>query len=292
MFSLNRVQIIGYQTQPVVVRQTPSGASVTDLNVAVPYTFKNDQGERSEGKTFFTVTLWSGMADTASKYLRPGGQVYLSGRLQTDSWDDTQSGEKRSKTKMIATDMILLDPKDGPMEAPAGAAAVTQCLNRCEVIGNATKDPEIRTTPTGLKVLTIGVASNERWKDKNTHEDRERTEFHNVVVWGELAEAVAKAVKKGTKVFASGRIQNRSWETKDGQKRVTTELVAEQFLMLGVKSKGLENIIQTTTADRAAGDEAPRARAPRAEKTSQSVDDLEATALSYQPTVKVEDLPF
>lgn len=287
MFSLNRVQIIGYQTQPVTVRQTPSGTSVTDLNIAVPYTFKSEGGDRMEGKTFFTVTLWSGMADTASKYLRVGGQVYLSGRLQTDSWDDTQSGEKRSKTKMIATDMILLDPKDGAMEPPSGSGLVTQCLNRCEVIGNCTKDPEMRTTPSGQKVLTIGVATNERWKDRNSSEDRERTEFHNIVVWGDLAEAVSKSIKKGNKVYACGRVQNRSWETKDGQKRVTTELVADQISLLGVKSKGLKNVIQTD------GAAAPRERAPRQEKSApQNVEDLEATALSYEPTVKVEDLPF
>jgi single-strand DNA-binding protein len=287
MFSLNRIQLVGYQTQPVAVRQTPGGTSVTDLNIVVPYAFKNDAGNMIDGKAFFAVTLWGGMAETAGKFVRPGAQIYVSGRLQTDTWEDEKTGEKRARTKVIANDMILLEPKDGAISVPENAGAVTQCLNRCDVLGNVTRDPEIRTTPAGQKVLTIGVASNERWKDRNTNEDRERTEFHNVVIWGDLAETVGRTVRKGSKVYCSGRVQNRSWETKEGQKRVSTEIVADTALLLGVKSRGLENVIQMTGEA-----PAPRMQREKAAVATPSVDDLEATALSYQPSVKVEDLPF
>ncbi len=96
-----------------------------------------------------------------------------------------------------------------------------QCINRADVIGNVTKDPEIRTTTGGQQVLTLGVATNERWKDRATNQNRERSEFHNVVLWGAVAEQVSRTVKKSNRVFVSGRVQTRSWETKEGSKRDT-----------------------------------------------------------------------
>ncbi|MFH1670421.1 MAG: single-stranded DNA-binding protein, partial [Patescibacteria group bacterium] len=213
MFSLNRVHIIGYQTQPVEVRQTPGGSSVTDLNIVVPYQFKSDSDETLTGKGFHTVTLWGPMADIAGQYVRPGSQLSLAGRLQTDSWEDEKSGEKRSKTKIVALDMILLDPKDGQIPAPQGASAILSAVNRADIIGHITRDPELRTTTSGKQVLSIGVATNERWKDKSSGETKERAEFHNVVIWGELAEEISKTVHKGQRLFVSGRVQTRSWET-------------------------------------------------------------------------------
>src|SRR3989344_1792950 len=201
MLSFNRVHIIGYQTQPVQVRQTPSGTSVTDLNLVVPYKFKSDSGEMIDGKSFHAVTLWGPMAGIAEKYVRAGSQIFISGRLQTDSWDDEKTGEKRTKTKIVALDLILLDPKEGQLPAPAGAKEITNVLNRADVVGNVTRDPELRTTTSGHQVLTLGVATNDRWKDKGSGEERERAEYHNVVVWGDLAKEVAGAMKKGNRNF-------------------------------------------------------------------------------------------
>jgi single-strand DNA-binding protein len=284
MFSLNRVSLIGYQTQPVELRQTPSGTAVTDLNIVVPTSFTAGSGEQLTGKGFFTVTLWGPMAEVAAQYVRPGAQLYISGRLQTDSWDDQTSGEKRSKTKVVAQDMILLDPKDGQRPAPTGAE-LGRCLNHVEVVGNVTKDPEMRTTTSGQNVLTIGVASNERWKDRQSGEMKERTEFHNVVVWGALAQDVAKQVKKGGKVFVAGRVQTRSWETQSGAKRTTTEIVADQLSMLGVAHPVAQEAVSA------------RAAMPARERSQEEVPVAVAEAASipevqYQSDVKVEDLPF
>ncbi|MBM3227999.1 single-stranded DNA-binding protein [Candidatus Peribacteria bacterium] len=285
MFSLNRVSLIGYQTQPVELRQTPSGTAVTDLNIVVPTSFTTGSGEQLSGKGFFTVTLWGPMADVASQYVRPGAQLYISGRLQTDSWDDQTSGEKRSKTKVVAQEMILLDPKDGQRSAPAGAE-LGKCLNRAEVIGNVTKDPEMRTTTGGQNVLTIGVASNERWKDRQSGEMKERTEFHNVVLWGALAEDVAKHIKKGSKVYVAGRVQTRSWETQSGGKRTTTEIVADQMSMLGIAN----TVAAETVSTRAAMPSRERS----AEESPVAVTEPVAAIpeVQYQSDVKVEDLPF
>lgn len=285
MFSLNRVHIIGYQTQPVEVRQTPSGASVTDLNLVVPYSFTSESGELLRGKGFHTVTLWGPMADVAAQYMRAGSQVFVAGRLQTESWDDQQTGEKRSKTKVVALDLILLDPKDGQMPAPEGAPQVCNSVNHAEIVGNVTRDPEMRTTTNGQQVLTIGVATNERWKDKATGEDRDRTEFHNVVIWGALAEEVSRAVKKGNRVYVSGRVQTRSWETKEGSKRTTTEIIADNVHLLGISSReaadaverGAQSAKQQDSAPSYAGESEPVPAAPE---------------ISYTFEVKAEDLPF
>ena len=289
MFSLNRVHVIGYQTQPVELRQTPGGTSVVDLNIVAPYSFTSEAGETIQGKGFHVVTLWGPMAEVAGKYVRPGSHLFISGRLQTDSWEDEKSGEKRSKTKIVALDMIILDPKDGQRSMPQNAALLTQCLNEARVIGNVTRDPEMRTTTGGQKVLTLGVATNERWKDRATGEDKERTEFHNVVVWGQLAEQVSLHVKKGYRVAVGGRVQTRSWETKEGSKRTTTEIVADAVSLLGIKNPAIENNISNEPISARMGRSAPAGSSPRAESPAADVD---VPAVSYASEIKAEDLPF
>ncbi len=290
MFSLNRVEIIGYQTQPVLVRTTPGGTSVTDLNVVVPYSFQSGKGDMIQGKSFHTVTVWGSMADVAGQYVRPGSQLYLSGRLQTDSWDDEKTSEKKSKTKIVAMDLIMLDPKGGQSDAPAGASGLLNYLNRAEVIGNVTREPEMRTTTGGQNVLTIGVATNEKWKDKASGEMKERTEFHNIVVWGDLAKAVQSSVKKGQRVFAAGRVQTRTWETKEGQKRATTEIIADAVTLLGMRSAEAMSAVSSDTAR--AGASAP-ARTERSEHDEPvGVAAGSVPNIKYESEIKAEDLPF
>ncbi len=288
MFSLNRVHIIGYQTQPVSIRQTPSGSSVTDLNLVVPYQFKAESGEMLDGKGFHVITLWGPMAEVAGKYVRPGSHLFLSGRLQTDSWEDEKTGEKKSKTKIVALDMILLDPKEGQISVDA-PASVSQCVNRADVIGHVTRDPEMRTTTGGQQVLTLGVATNERWKDKASGQDKERTEFHNVVVWGALAQDVSKAIKKGNRVFVSGRVQTRSWETKEGSKRYTTEIIADAVSLLGLKNRAIEANIQTDSVafQRPSSSDASFDQSPASTGAG-----IESPAVAYASEIKPEDLPF
>ncbi len=293
MFSLNRVQIIGYQTQPVSVRQTPGGTSVTDLNLVVPTSFKTESGETLNGKSFHTVTVWGQLADLCGQFVRPGAQLFIAGRLQTDSWEDESTHEKRSKTKIIAGELILLDPKAGQLPEPQGAKLVNGACNRADIVGNVTKDPEMRTTTSGHKVLSLGVATNERWKDKASGEMKEKSEFHNVVVWGDLAEEVAKYVKKGNRAYVSGRVQTRSWETQAGAKRTTTEIIAESFNLLGARNHIADESMQSDSAVR----RAPAASASSADSASSFGSDpapsLAAVPdLQYASDIKVEDLPF
>ena len=107
-------------------------------------------------------------------------------------------------------------------------------LNRAQIVGNATRDPEMRYTPNGQAVCSFGVATNRRWRDKDGN-TQEQTEFHNVVAWGKLAELMSQLVHKGSKIYVEGRLQTRSWEGQDGGKRNRTEIVMNDFILLTPK---------------------------------------------------------
>ena len=106
-------------------------------------------------------------------------------------------------------------------------------INKVILVGNLGRDPEIRYTQSGTAVANFTLASSERWKDKNTGEMQDRTEWHRIVVWGKLAEICSQYLSKGRQVYIEGRLQTREWEDKDGNKRYTTEVVANEMKMLG-----------------------------------------------------------
>ncbi|MFY9462408.1 MAG: single-stranded DNA-binding protein [Candidatus Sungiibacteriota bacterium] len=109
-------------------------------------------------------------------------------------------------------------------------------FNKAFVLGNVTRDPELRHTPAGQSVTTFGVATNRVWKSPSG-EQKSQVEFHNIVAWGRLAEICSQYLKKGTLVFIEGRIQTRSWLDPAGTKKFRTEIVAETMQM-GPKREG------------------------------------------------------
>lgn len=100
-------------------------------------------------------------------------------------------------------------------------------LNKAFVIGNLTRDPELRAIPSGTQVATFSVATNRVWKDKNGAK-QESADFHNIVVFGRQAETAAQYLKKGSNVLVEGRMQTRSWDAQDGTKKYRTEIVADR----------------------------------------------------------------
>lgn len=113
-------------------------------------------------------------------------------------------------------------------------------LNKAQIIGNLTRDPELRQTKNNQSVCTVGVATNRSWTDSNG-ERHEEAEFHSVVCWGRLAEIVAEFLKKGSKVFFEGRLRTRNWEDEGGHKHYRTEIIAEDMIILGGKAAGNGN---------------------------------------------------
>ena len=110
-------------------------------------------------------------------------------------------------------------------------------INKAIIVGTLGKDPEIKYTAGGSAVANISVATNESWKDKNTGENVERTEWHRIVMFGKLAEIAGQYLKKGSQVYFEGKIQTRKWQDQQGQDRYSTEIVANEMQMLGGRAE-------------------------------------------------------
>lgn len=149
-------------------------------------------------------------------------------------------------------------------------------LNRVQLIGNVTRDPEMKQIPGGHTVTTFGIATNFTWND-TSGQRQEKVEFHNIVAWRKLGEICGTYLKKGTKVFLEGRLQTREWEAEDGAKRSRVEIVADNMIMLDKKG--------------ASGDMAgPVARTQRSVKEDKPSE--EAIPEVSEAEVTIDDLPF
>jgi single-strand DNA-binding protein len=146
-------------------------------------------------------------------------------------------------------------------------------LNKVQLIGNLTRDPELRYTPQGTPVCSFSVATNRSWAPTDGGERQEEVEFHNIVAWSKLAEICGEYLTKGKKVYLEGRLQTRSWDTPEGEKKYKTEVVAEDMIMLDSKGGRDE-----------AGESAP------SERSSSSRRPKDTTAVSQD--VSPDEIPF
>jgi single-strand DNA-binding protein len=106
-------------------------------------------------------------------------------------------------------------------------------VNKAIIVGHLGQDPEVKYMPSGSAVANVSIATTESWKDKNSGEKQEKTEWHRVIFFGRLAEVVGEYMKKGSQVYVEGRLQTRKWTDKNGVERYTTEIVANEMQMLG-----------------------------------------------------------
>ena len=106
-------------------------------------------------------------------------------------------------------------------------------INKVILVGNLGADPETRYMPSGGAVTNMRIATSESWKDKQTGEQKDRTEWHNVAMFGRLAEIAAEYLRKGSQVYVEGKLRTRKWQDKDGNDRWTTEVIADEMQMLG-----------------------------------------------------------
>jgi single-strand DNA-binding protein len=112
------------------------------------------------------------------------------------------------------------------------AGEIMGSLNKVQLIGNLGKDPEVRAIPSGAKVANFSIATTESYTGKDGQKS-DKTEWHNIVMWRGLAEVAEKYLRKGSQVYIEGKLSTRSWDDKDGQKRYTTEIIADNLVMLG-----------------------------------------------------------
>ena len=163
-------------------------------------------------------------------------------------------------------------------------------LNRVQLIGNLTRDPEAKQIPGGQMVASFGIATNQVWTDNNGQK-QQKVEYHNVTAWRKLAEICSSYLKKGSKVFVEGKLQTRSWEGEDGVKRYRTEIVIDNMIMLDKKGEVDANF---PGANSAAANDDRMAGGIASAKTSEKKD-AKATLAAVgveNSEVSLDDLPF
>ena len=162
--------------------------------------------------------------------------------------------------------------------------------NRVELIGNLTRDPELRYTPNGAAVCTFGLATNRTYVTDG--ERKEEVDFHRLVSWNKLAELCNQLLKKGNKVFISGRLQTRSWEAADGQQRQTTEIVIEDMILLTPKATGdYTQAEEAPVPEVPPGEEVKESRPKDGQPLAEKVEKVPKEEVVPQEEVK-DDLPF
>jgi single-strand DNA-binding protein len=153
-------------------------------------------------------------------------------------------------------------------------------LNMVFLMGNLTRDPELRYTPNGQAVASFAIATNRSWIDKESNEKKESVEFTDVVVWGKTAENVSNYLKKGRKVHVIGRLQTRNWEAQDGSKKYKTEVIATDVTFLdraGDSASSFEGVDKEPVED-ASQEAKPKAKKDAKEETEEEIN--------------IEDIPF
>ena len=161
-------------------------------------------------------------------------------------------------------------------------------LNKVLLIGNLTRDPELRSTPSGQSVANFAIATNRVWKDPQSGEKKEAVEFHNIVMWRRLAEIAGQYLRKGSKVFLEGRLQTRSWQDQSGTKKYMTEVIAENMQMLDRKPQGGTPYQGATQS--ASPTMPPQATSQPAPPQPEEIPTIQID--ENQDEVKIEDIPF
>ena len=126
----------------------------------------------------------------------------------------------------------------GPSFSEITAAAMARGVNKVILIGHLGADPETRAMPSGMSVANLRLATTENWKDKQSGENQERTEWHSVALFGRLGEIAAEYLRKGSQVYLEGRLRTRKWQDKEGRDRYTTEIIGSEMQMLGGRGGG------------------------------------------------------
>lgn len=165
----------------------------------------------------------------------------------------------------------------------------SRSLNRVILIGNLTRDPELKYTPSGTAVCTFGVATNRSWTTAEG-QTKEDTQFHRVVAWQKLAELCGKLLTKGRKVYLEGRLVYRSFTGKDGQQRSITEIVMEDFIVFGDgrKTDGTMNAEDVATATESVQSHEPESEVAAPEEVSSAASKTKKKSEDVNP----DDIPF
>lgn len=164
-------------------------------------------------------------------------------------------------------------------------------LNKVFLIGRLTRDPEIRVMPSGQQVANFGLATDSFYTDKNTNQRQQKTEFHNIVLFGRLAEIAGQYLKKGSLAMFEGRIQTRDWQDASGQKRYRTEIVADS-MQLGPRSSEAGGSNYPASPAQTGYSPKPAAKTAGTAKTAKAPAEIDIPIIEEDSDIDVKNIPF
>jgi single-strand DNA-binding protein len=274
---LNRVTLIGTLTQDPELRYTAGGLAVMELNLAGNDVVTDEQGQTREPAWYHRVKLLGKSAEFWGDTLKAGMALFVEGKLEYRAWE--QDGQKKSSLEIRAERMevVSLEGKRGQVTVTdaRGQERLKDGLNHVMLVGNLTRDPELRYTPQGTAVTRLSLAVNEKFTTRQGGE-QEKVHYVEAQAWRELAEYAAE-LKKGDGAFLIGRLVNDSWTAQDGTRRYTTR----------VELSRLERLARGTGQN--TGGHSSQSAAAAAKGRAGKVDIEEGLEDDFPPE---EDLPF
>lgn len=233
---MNRILLIGLIARDPELRYTPSGVPVFEATVAGEDHLMGSDGRERKLPWYHRVSLLGKPAEwLAERNLKAGEPVVVEGGLEYSQWEAPEGG-KRSQVRVKAMRVESLAEAFESIGDAGGGVRMAGGTNSVQLIGNLSRDAELRYTPGGDAVVGLSLAVNESWKDRNG-QVQEKTHWIDVTLWRELAES-AKDLKKGDPVLVQGRLTNESWTDKDGNKRNSTKVEASVLHALSRRSGG------------------------------------------------------
>ncbi|MFC6592023.1 single-stranded DNA-binding protein [Deinococcus lacus] len=221
---MNHIFLIGALARDPELRYTQGGIAVFEATVAGEERVTGNDGRERNLPFYHRVSILGKPAEwQAERNYRAGDALMIEGSLEHRSWESPEGG-KRSAVNVKAFRMEQLGTQPELIQDAGGGVRMSGGMNEVILIGNLTRDPELRYTPAGDAVLGISLAVNESWKDRQGQQ-QEKTHWIDVTLWRELAEA-AKDLRKGDPVMVRGRLTNESWTDKEGNKRNSTKVEA------------------------------------------------------------------
>jgi single-strand DNA-binding protein len=279
---LNNIYLAGTLTQTPELRYTPAGLAILEMNLGGNDHVLGDDNTARELAWYHRVTVFGAAAESLANQLAAGTPVFVEGALNYRNWE-SPDGQKRSSLDIKAqrVEVITFGPRKGETTVTdsRGQQRLKNALNEVKVIGNLTRDAELRYTPSGSAVTRFSIAVNERYRDKSGA-DQEKTHYVDVNVWRDMAESCGE-LKKGDAVFVIGRLVNDNWTDQDGNKRYTTRVEGSrvEYLTRGPGMSGTSTRSERPAAASSAS--APKQTAPMGQKLD--IDE------EFPPE---EDLPF
>lgn len=221
---MNHVYLIGALARDPELRYTPGGTAVFEATVAGEDHIVGNDGKERKLPWYHRVSILGKPAEwQAERNLKAGDAVMVEGSLEYSSWEAPEGG-KRSMVRVKALRMEQLGSAPELVQDAGGGVRMAGGLNEVVLIGNVTRDPELRYTPAGDAVLGLGLAVNESWQDRQGQR-QEKTHWIDVTLWRDLAESM-KDLRKGDPILVQGRLVNEAWTDREGNKRNSTKVEA------------------------------------------------------------------